>query len=189
MGQQVPLELIEEEELLEGLLEITNNNLGLSHQLLYKVIDRTREEVEQILGDIDSNLDKAKRHARKRAQRQARKSLLISGRYKNWYKDVSIHHIVAWGDIRALRALSILLRYGILPNDEVNLVLLPKYRRHTPHSDMPNAIAHSKTHTGNYYTNVTRTLVRVDIPGATREDIERALRGIANDLESGDFLI
>ncbi len=181
------LEIIEEEELLEGLLQITAGNLGLSHQLLYKVIDRTREDVKEILNDISNDIDRAKRHARRRAQRQSRKNLKLSGRYEKWYKNVSIHHIVAWGDTRALRALHILIKYGILPNDEVNLVLLPKYKEHKPHPKMENAKAHSEIHTDGYYEGVLEVLVRVDVPGAVREDIEKALREIAEDLEEGYF--
>jgi hypothetical protein len=164
-------------------------NLGLSHQLLYKVIDRTREEVKEILSDINQNIDRAKRHARRRAQRQSRKNLKLSGRYEQWYKNVSIHHIVAWGDERARRALGILLKYGIMPNDEANLVLLPKYKDHTPHPKMENAKAHSEIHTEVYHRDVLMTLVRVDVPGATREDIIEALREIAMDLEEGEFSV
>jgi hypothetical protein len=183
------LEILEEEELLEGLLQITAGNLGLSHQLLYKVIDRTREEVKGVLSDINQNMDRAKRHARRRAQRQSRKNLKLSGRYEQWYKNVSIHHIVAWGDRRAQDALAILIRYGIMPNDEANLVLLPRYREHTPHPQIKNAKSHSETHTDEYYDGVVEALVRVDVPGATNEDIEKALREIAADLEEGFFQV
>ena len=40
------LELIEQKELLEGLLQLTNDNLGLSHELLNKVIKKTTWEVQ-----------------------------------------------------------------------------------------------------------------------------------------------
>ncbi len=58
---------------------------------------------------------------------------------------------------------------------------------YTPHPEIPDSIAHSKTHTDIYHANVFTTLMRVDVPGATKEDIIEVLRGIAEDLEDGVF--
>ncbi len=76
-----------------------------------------------------------------------------------------------------------------MPNDEANLVLLPKYKDHTPHPKMENAKAHSEILTEVYHRDVLMTLVRVDVPGANREDIIEALREIAMDLEEGEFSV
>lgn len=103
---------------------------------------------------------------------------------------VALHHIVAWGDSRAQVALEILLKWNIDPHDVTNLVYLPRFVKHTPHFDMPNAIAHSRAHTNVYYKNVEFVLNRVSsIPGATREDILQAMRDIGQDLQAGIFSV
>ena len=54
---------------------------------------------------------------------------------------------------------------------------------------MENAKAHSETHTEIYHRGVLMTLIRVDVPGSTREDVIEALREIAMDLEEGVFSV
>ena len=48
----IELELIEQDELLDGLMALTGYNLGLSHQLLDKVIKKTECEVQTTLKEI-----------------------------------------------------------------------------------------------------------------------------------------
>jgi hypothetical protein len=76
-----------------------------------------------------------------------------------------------------------------MPNDEANLILPPKYKEHIPHPAMEYAKAHSETHTEIYHRDVLMTLVRVDVPGATRDDLIEALREIAMDLKEGAFSV
>ena len=49
----VELELIEKHQLLEDLMALTGNNLGLSHQLLSKVIKKTEQEVQPASSKAD----------------------------------------------------------------------------------------------------------------------------------------
>ena len=91
------------------------------------------------------------------------------------------------GDKRANQSIALLLEYGIDPNDECNGVLLPRNGKNIPHSEIPGAYAHTAVHTRFYHANVLTVLMRADVPGATKEDIEEALREIAEDLASGTF--
>jgi hypothetical protein len=58
--------LIEEEELLEGLMLITDGNLGLSHELLKKVIQKTEWELKKTLQEMRENIAVEVRWARRR---------------------------------------------------------------------------------------------------------------------------
>ena len=185
----VELELIEKTELLEDLMALTNNNLGLSHQLLAKVIKKTEQEVKITLKEIANNIDREKRNARRRGTYALNRNMCTSSCHSAKPEGTAAHHIVALTDPRARRALEILLKWGIDFNHEANGVNLPRYKRHVPHKDMPNAIAHSQTHTDIYHENVIAVLLDVDIPGATRGDIFDALRDIAYNLQSGNFPI
>ncbi len=185
----VEFELIEQEELLEGIMLLTNNNLGLSHQLLEQVIKKTTSEVQKILKELEKNIDVEKRRAKRKANRTINKNMRLSANHPTKPLFTAAHHLVAWNDPRAEKALRILMKWGISPHNEVNSVYLPLHEKHTPHKDIPNAIAHSKIHTGFYHINVTTVLVTVDIPSATRDDIIEALREIAEDLQDGSFPI
>ena len=66
---------------------------------------------------------------------------------------------------------------------------LPRYRKHVPHKSMPDAIAHSQTHTADYHDNVFTVLAMADSTATSKEDIFKVLREIATDLQSGGFLI
>lgn len=50
------IRFLEEKELLEGLLQITGNNLGAAHSLLDRVIDKTRDEFATTLREIQNNI-------------------------------------------------------------------------------------------------------------------------------------
>ena len=103
---------------------------------------------------------------------------------------VALYHIVACGNVRARTALRILLKWNIDPHDVANLVYLPRFARHTPHPNMPHAIAPSRAHTNNYYPNVEYMLDMADrIPGATRAEVLNAMCDIGHDLQSGAFPI
>jgi len=210
MDKEVELELIEEEELLAGLLSLTSGNLGAAYSLLEKAKKETVKAVKAALQQaptplldqaikenakqatlqkLDDDLDQELKRARRRAQYALNRNMRNSSRHPTKPKDMAGHHIAASVDKRAKVALEILLKFGISPNDEVNGVNLPRFVRHTPHSVMPAAIAHSLTHTNYYYDNVDAVLLRVDVPGATRENVIKALRDIAADLRSGMFPI
>ena len=177
---------VEEKQLLEGLLQITGNNLGAAHSLLDRVIDKTREEFETTLSEIQNNIGPELRNARRRATRRFKKS---AGAYPGLLPaDMDLHHLVAWWDKRGKEALVILIQFGIDPHSAINSVYLPRSMRRTPHPDMPRAYAHSKTHTGTYHRNVFIVLRdAAAVPGATKADIEEALQDVAQSLQVGTF--
>jgi len=150
------LEVIEHAELMDGLMALTDDNLGLSHQLLQKVIKRTEYEVKATLEEISKNLDVEKRRAASKARRTINKNMKLGSLHPKKPAYTAAHHLVAWCDPRAQAALEILIRYDIDVHDEVNAEYLPCYEKHTPHDDMLNAKPHSKTHTDYYYENVKR---------------------------------
>jgi len=185
----VELELIEQDELLEGLMSLTGNNLGLSCELLKKVIKKTECEIQTTLKEIADNVDVETRRARRRALYALNKNMSVSANHPLKPRFSAAHHIVAWNDSRAEKALKILIKWDIDVHDEINSVYLPRYEKHTPHKNMPDAVAHSKMHTNFYHINVVAVLVAVDIPGAVRDSIVEALREIAEDLQDGVFPI
>jgi len=185
----VALELIEQHDLLEDLMALTNNNLGLSHQLLAKVIQKTEQEVKITLKEMAGDIGREKRNARRRGMYALNKNMCSSSCHSAKPRGTAAHHIVALTDRRAERALRILLKWGVDLNHEANGVYLPRHKKHVPHKAMPNAIAHSQTHTEIYHDNVIAVLADVDIPGAIRDDILDALRDIAYNLQSGNFPI
>jgi len=141
------------------------------------------------LQKFDDNLKRELKLAKNRAQYALNRNMRNSVYHPPKPTNTAGHHISALTDKRAERALRILLAYGIDPNDEANGVNLPRYANNTPHPAMPSAISHAETHTGYYHDNVISVLVLVDVPGATREDIIKALRDIARDLQLGTFPI
>ncbi|MCF6256952.1 MAG: AHH domain-containing protein [Gammaproteobacteria bacterium] len=184
----IELELIEKNELLEDLMVLTNNNLGLSHQLLSRVIKKTEQEVKITLKEMADNIEREKRNARRRGMYALNRNMCSSSRHFAKPKGTAAHHIVALTDSRAEQALKILLRWGIDFNDEINGVYLPRFKRNVPHNFMPNAIAHSQTHTEMYHENIVTTLLDIDqMPGVTRDDIMRTLQEIGEDLQDGSF--
>ncbi len=66
---------------------------------------------------------------------------------------------------------------------------MPRYKKHVPHKSMPDAIAHSQIHTADYHDNAFTVLAMADSTATSKEDMFKALREIAADLQSGDFLI
>jgi hypothetical protein len=176
---------IDEKELLEGLLQITGN-LRTAHSLLDRVVDSTREEFQTTLREIKGNVSAELRRARRRARYRFKKSMGVYSGAKP--KGVVLHHLVAGWDVRAENALRILLQFGIDPHGAANAAYLPRSVRHTPHPDMPNALAHSTIHTNSYHLNVFYMLREAaTTPGATRADIEETLRDIARSLQAGAF--
>ncbi len=182
-------ELIEPHELLEDLMVLTNNNLGLSHQLLARVIKKTELEVKTTLKEIANNIDREKRNARRRGIYVLNKNMRQSANHAIKPEGTSAHHIVALTDIRAKVALEVLLKWGIDFNDEANGVNLPRYQKYLPHKSMPNAISHSQIHTGNYHDNVFVVLQMADLAATSKDDILDVLREIGEDLQAGTFPI
>ena len=179
--------LVDEKELLEGLLRITGN-VGAAHSLLDRVIDKTREEFQITLSEIKDNISVELRRARRRATYRFKKS---AGAYIGARpQDLALHHVVAGWDVRAERALRILLQFGIDPHSATNSAYLPRSMRHVPHPDLPTAHAHSVVHTEIYHDNVFVMLDRAALaPGATKADIEETVRDIAHSLQTGAFPI
>ncbi|MBI3562547.1 MAG: AHH domain-containing protein [Gammaproteobacteria bacterium] len=179
--------LVEEEELLDGLLQLTNNNMGIAKVLFARIIQKHDWELKKTLQEMKDNIGPEIRKARREVQYQASENLLAFLESLR-PDDVAVHHLVAWSDPRAARALEILLKWGIDPHDVPNLIYLPRFVRHTPHSAMPQAYAHSKVHTKIGHENVAYLLRRADAaPGATRADIVKALQDIGQDLQEGIF--
>lgn len=185
----IELEIIKQEELLEGLMSLTDGNIGLSHQLLKKVIKKTEYEVKTTLKEIEGNIDRETRNARRRATYALNRNIHLSSKHPSKPANTAAHHIAALSDPRAKRALEILLSWGIDFNDEVNGIYMPRFIKHVPHSSMPNATAHSQVHTDQYHANVFIVLTRVDSAASSKQDIINALREIAIDLQAGTFPI
>lgn len=179
---------LDEKELLEGLLQITKGNLGKAHSLLERVFEVTQEMLQPRLKELQNNLDRELRNAESRVTNRFRENMEAC--FGARPEDMDLHHLASWGDIRAQRALRILLQFGIDPHSAANGAYLPRCVRHTPHPGMPNALAHSRTHTGYYHRNVLFVLREaVQMPGATKADIEETLRDIALRLQAGTFPI
>jgi len=177
----IELKLIEEEELLAGLLILTKNNLGKASILLGKVKKETVKAIRaQIKQDNTPQLDAAiketakrktlnrfegdlKRElnlARRRAQYALKNNMAQSVHHPDKRpRNTAAHHLVALTDPRAQVALQILTNFNISANNSANGVDLPRYEKDRNHKDMPNAIAHSKTHTNVYFANVETVLL------------------------------
>jgi hypothetical protein len=179
---------LDEKELLEGLLQITQGNLGAAHSLLDRVFKVTHEMLEPRLQELQSNLDRELRNAADRAADRFKKSM---GAYPGAKPEgMDLHHLVSWGHSRAEKALAILLQFGIDPHSAANGAYMPRSVGHTPHPDMPNAYAHNRVHRNIYHDNVFFVLREAaTIPGATKADIEEILRDIALRLQAGTFPI
>jgi hypothetical protein len=184
--------LIEEEELLDGLLQLTNNNMDIAKALFARIIKKHDWELKKTLQEMKDNIGSEIRKARRQVQYRANDNLLkFLKRLQPTFlrpRSVAVHHIVAWTDWRAEVALKILLKWSIDPHDVPNLIYLPRFVRHVPHSAMPKAYAHSLVHTDIGHQNVVYLLRRADAaPGATRADIVKALQDIGQDLQEGIF--
>jgi len=185
----IKLELIEQDELLDGIMALTDGNVGLSHQLLKKVIEKTECEVKTTLKEIADNIDRETRNARRRGIYQLNRNMVLSSNHPVKPKHTAAHHIAALTDSRAKKALEIILKWGIDFNHESNGVYLPQFKKNIPHKSMPDAVAHSQTHTDEYHANVITMLRAADSSATSKEDIIEALREIAIDLQAGDFSI
>lgn len=186
VGPAPDVQFLEEEELLEGLVQLTGGKLGIAHALLQEIIEKTDQELRKTLQEIATDVPAAVRKARRRISKRANDNMLafLGARPDN----VALHHIVAWGDSRAQVALEILLKWNVDPHDLPNLVYLPRFARHTPHPAMLEAVAHCRVHTNSYYANVEYMLDMAGrIPGATRENIVKAMLDIGRDLQAGTF--
>jgi len=183
----VELELIEQDELLDGLMTLTNGNIGLSHQLLNKVIKKTEYEVKTTLKEIADNIKRETRNARRRGMYHLNRNMYLSSNHPTKPINTAAHHIAALTDPRATKALEILLKWGIDFNDEANGVNMPQFIKYLPHSSMPNAAAHTQVHTDEYHANVITMLRAADSIATSKDDIIKALREIAIDLQTGDF--
>ncbi len=170
------------------MLQITCGNLGAAHSLLDRVINVTEEEFATTRKELQANISRELRNARRRARYRFKKNM---GAYSGARpEDMDLHHLAAGWDKRAREALTILLQFGIGPHSAVNGAYIPCSVQRTPHPDMPNAYAHSKTHTDIYHLNVIYMLREAaTIPGATKEDIEEVLQDIAQSLQAGTFPI
>lgn len=179
---------LDEKELLDGLLQITQGRLGAAHSLLDRVINVTEEEFQTTRTELKNNISKELRNARRRARYRFKTAM---GAYSGTRpEEMDLHHLVAGWDERAERALRILLQFGIDPHSAVNGAYVPRSVRSTPHPGMPQAPAHSKIHTDLYHENVFVMLNRTaQIPGTTKADIEEILRDIASSLQAGTFPI
>ncbi len=179
---------LDEKELLEGLLQITQGNLGAAHSLLGQVFDVTQEMLQPKLKELAGNLKAELHNAENRVTKQFKASM---SKYPGLRpEDMDLHHLASWRHSRAAKALRILIQFGIDPHSAANGAYLPRSRGHTPHPDMPNAYAHNRIHTNMYHDNVFFVLDRAaSVPGATKEDIEEALQDIARSLQAGTFPI
>ncbi len=177
-------------ELLDDLNQLTDDRL-LSKSLLDEVVETYETEARERILVKDGiktpeqfEKEKKGRNESRYHTRKLLKNMLAAGRVKP--KNTSPHHIVAWNEPRAMRARAILSQVGIDVDDEVNGVFLPMYRKHLPHSDLPNAYAHLPVHTDMYYINIT-DLLRSET--GDKEGVKAVLKDIAEELSEGTFPI
>ncbi|WP_293373912.1 AHH domain-containing protein [Nevskia sp.] len=122
------------------------------------------------------------------SERNVRHSRILARNIKNnTGQEKSIeadaHHIVARLDIRADRSRRYLFDWGIGINDADNGVYLPK-RVGSP-TNISNASAHEKIHTGVYFLEVIERLRA--IAGETSQKARLELRSMKQDLVAGVF--
>jgi len=205
------LVLVEEEEMLSGLLLLTGNNMGAAHSLLDKTIKETTKAVkaaikqsktvsldetlketakQNTLKKLGQNIEHELKLGKNRAYRKLNKNMRNSTQHPAKLDNTVAHHLVALTDPRVQEAFQILIAFNIDVNDEVNGVYLPQNKNCVPHSSMPKAVAHSQIHTTHYHVNVRNVLLNIsNVPGATRGDMIKALRRIAQRLQAGIFPI
>jgi len=95
--------------------------------------------------------------------------------------NVAAHAIVSGGQPEAKAARKILAKFKIRIDDPDNGVYLPKDSSFIPHEKMPDAAAHSKVHTDEYYVNVTNILNTA----TSQFECRIALKLIAKKLREG----
>lgn len=203
------IELIDPEEMLAGLVEFTSGNTGAALTILDKTLELTKQAIieehkksntplldktlvetakQETLRRTKSNLDHELKLGRRRAQYRVRINMIKALCRFADEPDITFHHLVALTDERAKVALQILIDFEVDINSIANACALPRFVSKTPHLAMLEAYAHSKVHTNIYYENVTIVLLRVtEIPGATQEDIIKALNQIGRQLQAGTF--
>ncbi|SEI14165.1 A nuclease family of the HNH/ENDO VII superfamily with conserved AHH [Rheinheimera pacifica] len=176
----------------EDLANVTGNreygrSASMAYAIYYKnlVIDTVRYQH----GIIDSEALQLSRHIRwehaKRHNEVLSKNMLQAGYHRP--KNVAAHHVVAWDHPRAAKARIRLAAYAIDIDDECNGVYLPRYQKHCPHAYLPNAEAHSKSHTDQYFFNVEFLLEATIAERLGRNAVISTLRDVASDLKKGDF--
>ncbi len=183
------------QELEQDLLNVTGNPALAKQQVaqyaIYyrgKVIDSARYKKgliskEELILSRHIRWEHNKRHSCK-----LNENMLAAGRGPRG-KNVAAHHIVSWNDPRASKSRLRLAGFGIDIDHEANGVFLPRFAKYTPMDSMPNAEAHSKIHTNEYYLNVETLLTATIGEGLGRTDIIELLRDIGDELQSGDFPI
>ena len=59
VGPAPDVQFLEEEELLEGLVQLTGGKLGIAHALLQEVIEKTDQELKKTLQGIKADIPAA----------------------------------------------------------------------------------------------------------------------------------
>jgi|GEM_PF-5444294 len=179
------------EQFREGLYRIAGEDQGQADRLF-------EQFKEALIQDITLTVN-AKKKGKPEAQILLERMKAREGRkhYKTLSRNLgarpantAAHHIVSWYDEAAGASRQILRRFGIDIDSSANGVYLPRFKRHLPHPDMPDAYSHSEIHTKDYYLNITQMLTdESSLPNTTKEDIEEVLRDIANELQNGSFAL
>jgi hypothetical protein len=179
-------------EMADDLTNVTGSReYGRAAAMAYAIYyrDTIIDTVRYQRGDIDSKTLQLSRRIRwehaKRHNIKLSENMLAAGRQRP--KNVSTHHIVAWDHPRAAKSRIRLAAYAIDIDNECNGVFLPRYQQHCPHPYMPNANAHSKTHTEEYFFNVEFLLEGTAAEGLGRNAIVSTLRSVSHALEKGAF--
>ena len=177
------------EQFKEGLFRLAGENQVEADQLL-------AEFKEAVLEDLNLSLQAKKKGKTKEEilfekwkKREARKHYRTLRR--NLGKrppNTAGHHIVSWYDEGAKAARQILKKFGIDIDSIENGIYLPRFKKPTPHPQMPEAYAHSEIHTEKYYLNITILLeAEANVPGSRKEDIAAVLAEISEELKNGTF--
>ncbi|WDE01729.1 AHH domain-containing protein [Thalassomonas actiniarum] len=186
-------EYITVQELEKDLISATGNpalakRQALQYAIMYRgeIIDSVRYRKGFISKD-DLILSRHIRwHHNKSHSQMLVKNMLAANRGPQ-ADNTAAHHIVAWDCMKAARSRLRLAAFGIDIDHEANGVFLPRFIRHTPMLPIPDAKAHTQTHTNKYYLNVEYLLDETIAEGLGREGVIETLREIGEELEAGNF--
>lgn len=87
---------LDEKELLEGLLQITQGRLGAAQLLLDRVFEVTQGMLQPRLKELQSNLDRELRNAESRVMKRFKDSMEAC--FGARPEDMDLHHLASWGE-------------------------------------------------------------------------------------------
>ncbi len=168
---------------------IKNYQLGKAQDLIYAESVLSKGGSFAMVDKVVSTNIKKRAASRPTFDQKLRKALIKSRGLPDKKYSYHAHHIVAKDAARAKKTAEILSALGIDIDDVDNGVFLPKNDFAKNNVSLKNAYAHENIHTKAYYANVTFQVVEIFENGATKDDMKKLLRNIADDLRKGIYPI